>query len=201
MQSTSQPHDHEPHHNRAWIRRAVVLPAGGLAALAILAACGSSSQGGDSAQSGGSANSSSSNAIVSAQKTSNAGTILVDSAGKTLYFSDEGKNGMISCTGQCLGFWFPLTASQKTVPTPDGVSGKIGTVKRPDNGKLQVTYNGAPLYTFKLDSSAGDMKGNNFSDAFGSSHFTWHAASVGAAAKSSTPTTTGGNNGGYNNNY
>lgn len=191
---------HDRNQRRALIRRALAVPAGGVAALAILAACGSSSDGGSSAQSGDSGGSSSGKAIVSAQNTSGAGPVLVDSSGKTLYFSDQEKNGSISCTGPCLGFWFPLTASDKSIPTPDGISGKLGTLKRSDDGKLQVTYNGAPLYTFKLDSSSGDMKGDNFSDDFGNTHFTWHAAGAQKAARSSSsPKSGGGDNGGYNN--
>jgi predicted lipoprotein with Yx(FWY)xxD motif len=126
---------------------------------------------------------------------------LVDSAGKTLYFSDEEKAGTSSCTSACLGFWFPLTVRSKSISTPQGLTGKLSTVKRSDDGKLQVAFNGAPLYTFKLDAAAGDAKGNDFSDAFGSTHFTWHAASTTKAVGTTTPATSPStmNNGGYGN--
>jgi predicted lipoprotein with Yx(FWY)xxD motif len=176
------------------------LPVAGLvvAAATTLAACGggsssnSSSGGGGNAQSGGG-----NKAVVSMQKTDGVGTRLVDSSGKTLYFSDQEKSGTISCTGACLGFWFPDTVAGKTVSQPKGLSGKLGTIKRSDNGKMQLTYNGAPLYTFKLDTSSGDAKGNNFKDNFGSSHFTWHAA--GATSSSKSKGGGGGDNGGYGN--
>ena len=90
----------------------------------------------------------------------------------------------------------PLTVTKDAVAPPDGLSGTLGTVKRPDNGKLQVTYNGDPLYTFKLDTAAGDAKGNNFSDKFGAASFTWHAAGVSKKATSS-PTSDSGGYGNY----
>ncbi len=187
-------------------RRGLAPAATVFAAATVLAACGGGSSGNSgSASTGGGGQASSQgsgNAVVSVKNQSGAGQTLVDSSGKTLYFSDQEKSGKILCTGSCLGFWFPLTTSSTSVQTPHGVTGKLGTIKRSDNGKLQVTYNGAPLYTFKLDSAAGDAKGNNFSDAFGSNHFMWHAA--GATGKATTPTQSsssggGGGNGGYGN--
>jgi len=173
------------------------------AAATVLAACGGGSSGNsNSASTGGGGQTSSQgggNAVVSVKNQSGVGMTLVDSSGKTLYFSEQEKSGKIMCTGSCLGFWFPLTTSSTSVQAPQGMTGKLGTIKRSDDGKLQVTYNGAPLYSFKLDTAAGDAKGNNFSDAFGSNHFTWHAA--GSTAKATTPTqsSTSNGNGGYGN--
>ena len=41
---------------------------------------------------------------------------------------------------------------------PVGVTGKLGTITR-DDGTLQVTYNGKPLYYFKNDKAPGDANG------------------------------------------
>lgn len=182
--------------------RSVLAPAAlAFAAATVLAACGGGSGDNGSANSGGGGgNAGSGSGVVSLHSGSGMGKVLVDKSGKTLYFSDEEKSGKTACTGSCLGFWFPLTVSGQTVAGPTGLPGKLGTMKRTDNGKLQVTYNGAPLYTFKLDSSSGDMKGNNFSDSFGSTHFTWHAASTtksSSTPKSSSSSSDGG--GGYGN--
>ena len=44
-------------------------------------------------------------------------------------------------------------------PTGDtGVSGKFGTITR-DDGTVQVTYNGLPLYFFSGDKKVGDANG------------------------------------------
>jgi predicted lipoprotein with Yx(FWY)xxD motif len=164
----------------------------GAAAIA-LAACG----GGNSDNSGSSNNQAAgNNSVVSFKNTSGAGKVLVDSNGMTLYSPQQEKNGRILCTGACTGFWMPLTVSGTTVAKPAGFNGTLGTVKRPDDGKMQVTFNGSPLYTFRLDTSTGQTKGNGFSDAFGGTKFTWHAA---GATKSSTSNNGNNNNGGgYN---
>ena len=64
---------------------------------------------------------------------------------------------------------------------------------RPD-GQTQLTYNGKPLYTFRLDVAPGQAHGNNFTDHFGSTSFTWRAITT-----SGSPAGTGqpGNGGGY----
>jgi predicted lipoprotein with Yx(FWY)xxD motif len=43
---------------------------------------------------------------------------------------------------------------------PKAVTGKLETIKRED-GKLQVTYNGMPLYLYAKDTKVGDATGNN----------------------------------------
>lgn len=180
------------------VRLLGIVGAAGAAAV-VLAACGSGSSGNSGSSSHQAANNKSSNsAVVAWKKTSGAGKVLVNSAGMTLYSADQEKNGKIMCTGACTGFWQPLTVSGSTVTKPAGFTGTLATVKRPDNGKMQVTYNGSPVYTFRLDKSSGDTMGNNFHDSFSGVKFTWHAA---GASKSSSKSSGGNNNNGGGNNY
>jgi predicted lipoprotein with Yx(FWY)xxD motif len=71
-------------------------------------------------------------ATVSTRAIGDKGTVLVDSAGKALYATDqETAAGMVLCTTGCTSFWKPLTVSSGS-PSGDSVPGKLGVVKRPD---------------------------------------------------------------------
>jgi predicted lipoprotein with Yx(FWY)xxD motif len=185
--------------SRRWNR--TLASAAGLAAIAaLLAACGG---GGSDNNAGGSTGSGSSAAAVKTSPTGSLGAILVNSAGKTLYFADGESSGSIKCTGECVGFWSPLTASGNAAPQASGdLTAQFAMVKRPD-GTMQVAYNGHPLYTFKLDKSAGSTMGNEFKDSFGGTSFTWHAVTpAGAAAaqggtNSAPPSSPSYSGGGY----
>jgi predicted lipoprotein with Yx(FWY)xxD motif len=127
------------------------------------------------------------------------GTVLVNSAGLTIYSvkTPAETNGNIKCTGSCTSFWFPVTASPGSL-SDSGLPGKLGTVHRPD-GKTQLTYDGRPLYTFRLDTAPGQAHGNNYTDSFNGTSFTWQAvtasgkpAAGGAAAPTPAPTGNGG---------
>ena len=86
--------------------------------------------------------------------------ILVDSAGKTLYTYDKDTADTSACTGACATTWPPLIiASGSTPKAGSGITGALATITRPD-GTKQVTYNGAPLYTYKQDAKAGDASGD-----------------------------------------
>jgi predicted lipoprotein with Yx(FWY)xxD motif len=141
----------------------------GLFTALALAACGGNGNEGNATASDGSATVSLDNGQ------------LVDSAGAPLYTSDQEKSGKVMCTGGCTQIWLPLRA--KGQPTAgDGVSGKLGVIKRPD-GSRQVTLDGRPLYRFAEDGSSGKATGDGVTDSFGGRQFTWHAE--GNAAKSS----------------
>ena len=90
------------------------------------------------------------------------GTVLVDGkTGLTVYIftKDVKDNGKSACSGGCLGTWPALTVSAGATPSGGtGVTGKLGTITR-DDGTLQVTYNGLPLYFFKNDKAPGDANG------------------------------------------
>jgi predicted lipoprotein with Yx(FWY)xxD motif len=104
-----------------------------------------------------------SGATVNATAVGTAGTILVDGAsGMTLYVfaKDVKDSGKSNCTGGCLDTWPALTVAAGASPTGGtGVTGTLATITREDNGALQVTYNGLPLYFFKNDKAPGDLNG------------------------------------------
>lgn len=158
-----------------------------LLAATTLAACGSETESGGTSASGGG------DAVV---QTNDSG-VLVDGSGMTLYTADVEEGGKIACVDSCIGFWFPLTVSSETVTAPEGLPGDLATITRPDTGDLQVTYDGMPLYTYKLDGAAGDTEGDGFSDDFAGQLFTWSAVTVDGAAVTTEDNAPPEDDGGY----
>ncbi|MFD2092708.1 COG4315 family predicted lipoprotein [Blastococcus deserti] len=96
---------------------------------------------------------------VLATADSDLGEIVVDGQGRTVYVFDRDTAGAGSsaCTGACLDNWPPVT-SEEAAPAVDGVTGDVGTIER-DDGTLQVTLDGWPLYLFAGDAEPGDTTG------------------------------------------
>ena len=90
------------------------------------------------------------------------GLLLAAANGHTLYMFMHDKGGKSSCYGTCARVWPPLlTGGRPLAAKRSGVNAKLlGTTRRAD-GKLQVTYNGHPLYLFSSDKQPGDMHGEN----------------------------------------
>jgi predicted lipoprotein with Yx(FWY)xxD motif len=165
----------------------------GLAAAALLvAACGSpGASTANSGTSGSSGKVAASKGGVSARQISGVGTVLVTSSGRTIYTpkTPAETNGNIKCTGSCLSFWFPVTASASNLAATS-LPGKLGTIRRAD-GTRQLTYDGRLLYTFRLDTAAGTASGNNFHDSFNGINFTWQVVtSSGKPAGGGSPAAT-----------
>jgi predicted lipoprotein with Yx(FWY)xxD motif len=163
------------------MRNLVKLSLPALAASLLLAACGSSSPGKTTssasagvkpvAQTGGSSAS-----MVKTASNPTLGTLLVNAAGMTLYHLSGEQNGKFICTSTaCLAVWHPLPASSSAAPSAGGI-GSLGTVKRAD-GTIQVTYKGAPLYTFAHDTQPGETNGQGIKDVG-----TWSAATTSSSA-------------------
>jgi predicted lipoprotein with Yx(FWY)xxD motif len=127
------------------------------------------------------------NGTVSLRKTK-LGLILVNSRGHTLYMFAKDKHGQSACSGSCAKFWPPLL--QRGAPTagPGVKASLLGTTRR-SNGSLQLTYNKHPLYSFTLDTQAGQTNGEG-NLAFGAR---WYAVSAKGGpvfkASSNPPTT------------
>jgi predicted lipoprotein with Yx(FWY)xxD motif len=121
--------------------------------------------------------------------------VLVSSRGLTLYRNTAEKGGKIACTGSCAKEWPPLLAGSRSPQAGTGVTGDLGTVKRPD-GTVQVTDNGWPLYRYHKDTDAEDAYGQGVEGI-------WFAASAKntpkAASGSSSSSSSGGK--GYGSGY
>lgn len=112
------------------------------------------------------------------------GTVLVDAKGLTLYRNTQEAGGKIACVATCAKAWPPLLrAGTAPLTLAKGLSGKLATVKRPD-GRVQVTYNGLPLYRYAADLKKGVARGQGLGKI-------WFAAKAGDARKLAavTPTT------------
>jgi predicted lipoprotein with Yx(FWY)xxD motif len=168
------------------------------AAAGLLAACGSAGTSSSPGMGASGQQGSATGMTVTEHKLPGVGMVLTDSSGKTLYSSVQEASGSIKCTGSCLSFWFPVTVAKGAkLQAASGVSGTLGRLSRPDDGKSQLTYNGKPLYTFKLDSGPGQMHGNNFKDSFGGTSFTWQAVTAsGSAGTGQQGNSSGGSSGG-----
>ena len=116
------------------------------------------------------------------------GRILVDGRGRTLYLFQKDKHGKSACTRKCAGFWPPLITSGKPLATAGAKASLLGTTKRAD-GRLQVTYNHHPLYTFVKDTRTGQTNGEEV-DAFGAE---WYAVSATGAKVEKNDATDNGN--------
>jgi predicted lipoprotein with Yx(FWY)xxD motif len=163
-----------------------LLSAAGLA----LAACGPGGGYGSAGTTSGSTaaggSSSSGGTTGAALKTASTslGTVVVDSAGKTVYAFDKDtqNSGKSACTGGCAGLW-PAVTTTGTSPTAAGVSAKLGTIARPD-GTRQITLDGRPLYTYSGDSGAGAVAGQGVKGI-------WWAVTPGGAEITAAPAPAG----------
>jgi predicted lipoprotein with Yx(FWY)xxD motif len=92
--------------------------------------------------------------------TSTLGTYLTAQNGMTLYTdSNDLSYATSTCTGACAAAWPPYTvASTSDIVQNPELTGFVGTVTR-DDGTLQVTYDGMPLYFYAQDTAAGDIGG------------------------------------------
>jgi Secreted repeat of unknown function len=75
---------------------------------------------------------------------------------------DDGKR----CTGDCLNAWPRLTGATP-VAGADEVQGAMISAISHDDGTMQVTYNGMPLYYFARDTAPGMTHGQDVEDAWG----------------------------------
>src|ERR1700727_647775 len=87
------------------------------------------------------------NAVLATKTSSSLGQYLTEPNGQALYTYGGDTSGVSNCMGSCLASWPAYQDKGSTSNLPSGV----GTIKRTDDGAVQYTYNGMPLYTFVSD--------------------------------------------------
>ena len=112
------------------------------------------------------------------------GTILVDSAGMTVYrFDADSVSPPTShCTGGCAAVWPPVPAGAASSVAQGFSQSELGTLTRPDGSK-QVTVGGWPVYTYTGDTAAGQANGEHLTLNGG----VWWAVTTGGARATPTP--------------
>ncbi len=95
------------------------------------------------------------------------GTYLVGPEGLTLYyFTRDVTPGVSTCVGGCLEAWPPLLVEDgQSLQAGEGVSGTLASVPR-DDGAMQATYRGRPLYYWQGDVAAGETNGQGVGDVW-----------------------------------
>jgi predicted lipoprotein with Yx(FWY)xxD motif len=151
------------------IRTFPVVSALAVAVALAVTGCGGSS---DGRYGGGSSPTSSGSAAISVASAGDAGKVLVNSGGFTLYYFENDKGGDSSCYGTCASAWPPLATSGTPRATGGAQSAQLGTTERKD-GTVQVTYAGWPLYTYAADKRPGEDNGTDV-DSFGAPWYPLH---------------------------
>jgi predicted lipoprotein with Yx(FWY)xxD motif len=129
------------------------------------------------------------NAVLATKTSSSLGQYLAEVNGQALYTYGSDTSGVSNCTGSCLASWPAYQDKGSTTGLPSGV----GTIKRTDDGEIQYTYNGMPLYTFVGDTN-GQVTGNGVSN-FTVAKPAATSASSNKPASTSASTTTSSNSG------
>jgi predicted lipoprotein with Yx(FWY)xxD motif len=103
--------------------------------------------------------SSGSDPLITVRNNPKYGDILTNGKGMTLYVFPVDSRDKSKCYGGCASAWPPFLLDKGEKLTKSGnVTGAVSTFTRSD-GKVQIAYNGMPLYFFVADLSPGDANG------------------------------------------
>jgi predicted lipoprotein with Yx(FWY)xxD motif len=94
--------------------------------------------------------------------------VVVNANGMVLYRYDRdtAEPPKSNCTGTCTETWIPvLIAPEGTIYLTDIPRSSVGTVRR-DDGTLQVTLGGQPIYRHVRDEKMGERNGQGVDDAW-----------------------------------
>ncbi|MGD0355295.1 MAG: hypothetical protein ABSB31_07635 [Dehalococcoidia bacterium] len=90
------------------------------------------------------------------------GDYLVDSKGMTVYYFLRDTDAKSNATAAIVKIW-PVFYAANVVPQPPLLAGDFRTITR-DDGTMQTTYLGWPLYYYAQDQVAGDTTGQQFNN-------------------------------------
>ena len=94
---------------------------------------------------------------------SDLGSILTDGDGNVLYLFTPDTDGISTCYGDCEINWPVFTGP---VFAGEGVDAALIGYTIRDNGSVQATYNGWPLYYFIRDEAPGDTNGQGVGEVW-----------------------------------
>jgi predicted lipoprotein with Yx(FWY)xxD motif len=99
---------------------------------------------------------------VDARSVPGAGTVLVTTAGYTLYVFAPDDHRAVTCTGACAGTWPPLMLPSGAVLAagPGVKQSLLSSDPDPDGGRV-VSYDGWPLYGYSGDVQSGQATGQD----------------------------------------
>ncbi len=120
-----------------------------IAAVAMLAAGAAQAQSQDAAK-------------LSVQEKAPFGRYVADADGRTLYMFTKDEQGAetSTCYDACAEAWPPLLTKGEPTAADEVAAIKLGAFTRQD-GTMQVTFDGWPLYYFVQDKGAGQVMGQD----------------------------------------
>ena len=85
------------------------------------------------------------------------GRVLFDANGQVVYVFEIDRRNESNCTSaECVKAWPPVLTEEQPSAGSGVDAGLLGTIRR-DDGMLQVTYNGRPLYFYEHE-APGEIK-------------------------------------------
>jgi predicted lipoprotein with Yx(FWY)xxD motif len=96
---------------------------------------------------------------INIQKVSSTVNYLTDGNGMSLYISLKDSSGKSNCDAACLLIWRPVLVGGKVIAGAGVNLANLGVITLQD-GTHQVTYLGAPLYTYSKDVKPGATNGH-----------------------------------------
>ena len=91
--------------------------------------------------------------------------ILVDITGRSLYLFTDDELEVSKCAGDCALAWPPLITIEDPTAGEGVLATRIGTSARED-GSIQVTFDGSPLYYYAGDRKRGDSLGQDVNNTW-----------------------------------